>query len=135
MLSIVARQRDGTVSGQTLCEFAEDSLISHLLLLHDLHPVDAVTRVEQALEGVRPYLQSHGGNVELIEIADGVARIRLEGHCKGCPSSMMTLKTSVEEAIRSAAPELMGIDCEDVAEPQAAAANFVPISALLAAGK
>ena len=44
----------------------EDELVSHLLLLHGLHPVDARTRVEGALESVRPYLASHGGNVELL---------------------------------------------------------------------
>src|SRR5215211_8922818 len=60
-------------------ELADDELVSHLLLLHDLHPLDLETRVARALEEVRPYLGSHGGNVELLGVADGVARVRLTG--------------------------------------------------------
>src|SRR5215213_9105273 len=66
---------------------ATDELVSHLLLLHGLHPVPVDQRVRDALEGVRPYLESHGGNVELIGVDDGVARLRLEGSCSGCPTS------------------------------------------------
>ena len=129
MLQIIAQQDDPAAGQRTLAAFTEDGVISHMLLLHDLHPVDVTTRVEQALEGVRPYLQSHGGNVALIAVEDGVAHLRLEGHCKGCPSSTMTLKLTVEEAIRKAAPELIGIDAEDGMEAPPPA-NFVPISAL-----
>src|ERR671928_650486 len=66
---------------------ASDELLSHLLLVHDLHPVDIETRVRQALEDVRPYLGSHGGDVELLAVDGGVARLRLGGACKGCPAS------------------------------------------------
>src|SRR5918993_5778447 len=52
---------------------AGDELVSHLLLLHGLHPVPVERRVRDALEGVRPYLESHGGNVELLGVDDGVA--------------------------------------------------------------
>ena len=54
----------------------DDELLSHLLLVHDLHPVDVETRVRQALDDVRPYLGSHGGDVELLAVEDGVARVR-----------------------------------------------------------
>ena len=127
IMNTVARQPDPAMSAWTLQQFTEDDLVSHLLLLHDLHPVDVETRVEQALEGVRPFLKSHGGNVELIGVEDGVARLRLQGHCKSCPSSTITLKHTVEEAIRKAAPELIGIEAE---EPPQVPANFVPISSL-----
>jgi Fe-S cluster biogenesis protein NfuA len=96
----------------------EDELLSHLLLVHDLHPVDAETRVRRALDEVRPYLGSHGGDVELLGVEDGVARVRLEGTCNGCPSSTVTLRNAIEEAIMRAAPELEGIEAEGVAEPQ-----------------
>lgn len=109
-----AAQRDEGL----LDAFVEDELISHLLLLHDLHPADLETRVMHALDEVRPYLESHGGNVELLGIGDGVARVRLEGSCDGCPSSAMTLKLAIEEAIQKAAPELEGVEAEGVAEPQ-----------------
>lgn len=97
---------------------AEDELVSHLLLVHDLHPVDLETRVRQALEGVRPYLGSHGGDVELLGVENGVARLRLAGTCNGCPSSTVTLRNAIEEALLKAAPDLERIDADGVAEPQ-----------------
>jgi Fe-S cluster biogenesis protein NfuA len=97
---------------------AEDELLSHLLLVHDLHPVDVETRVRQALDDVRPYLGSHGGDVELLGVADGVAHLRLEGTCNGCPSSSVTLRNAIEDAIMQAAPELDRIDAEGVADPE-----------------
>ncbi len=100
--------------------FAQDELVSHLLLLHGLHPLDVETRVVQALEEVRPYLQSHGGNVEFLGVEGGVARLRMQGSCDGCPSSAMTLKLAIEEAVLKAAPDLDGIEAEGVAEPKPA---------------
>lgn len=96
---------------------AEDELVAHLLLLHDLHPVPAETRVREALEGVRPYLESHGGDVELLAVEDGVARLRLQGSCSGCPSSTMTLKLAIEDAIYKAAPDVAEVEAEGVAAP------------------
>jgi Fe-S cluster biogenesis protein NfuA/nitrite reductase/ring-hydroxylating ferredoxin subunit len=112
----------GRLGGQDLKdELLEDELISHLLLLHGLHPVDVETRVLGALDEVRPYLESHGGNVQFLRIEGDVALVRLEGSCDGCPSSTMTLKLAIEEAIQKAAPELEGVQAEGVAElPQQA---------------
>jgi Fe-S cluster biogenesis protein NfuA len=93
-------------------ELVADELLSHLLLLHELHPVDLETRVVRALEEVRPYLGSHGGDVELLGIEDGVARLRLNGTCDGCPSSAVTLRHSIETAILGAAPELERVEAE-----------------------
>ena len=98
----------------------EDELLSHLLLVHDLHPVDVETRVRRALDDVRPYLGSHGGDVELVAVEEGVARVRLGGTCNGCPSSSVTLRNAIEEAIMQAAPELERVDAEGVTEPQPA---------------
>jgi Fe-S cluster biogenesis protein NfuA len=61
---------------------------------------------------VRPHLDSHGGNVELLSITDGVVRLRLEGTCRGCPSSAETLKLAIESAIYSAAPDVVSIEAE-----------------------
>ena len=80
-------------------------------------PLDVQSRVLGALDEVRPYLESHGGNVQFLGIEDGVARVRLEGSCEGCPSSTMTLKLAIEEAVQKAAPELEGVEAEGVAEP------------------
>jgi Fe-S cluster biogenesis protein NfuA len=96
----------------------EDELLSHLLLVHDLHPVDVETRVRRALDDVRPYLGSHGGDVELLGVVDGVVRLRLQGTCNGCPSSSATLRHAIEDAIARAAPELDGVEAEGVAEPK-----------------
>lgn len=94
----------------------EDELVSHLLFLHDLHPVPLDVRVGEALESVRPYLESHGGGVELVDLDEGVVRLRLEGSCSGCPSSTMTLKLAIEEAIYKAAPDVEDIQAEGVPE-------------------
>jgi Fe-S cluster biogenesis protein NfuA/nitrite reductase/ring-hydroxylating ferredoxin subunit len=114
VMEVVAQ---GEESEKTFKGFAEDELISHLLLLHGLHPLDVETRVVRALEEVRPYLQSHGGNVELLRIEGDVARVRLQGSCDGCPSSAVTLKLAIEEAVQKAAPDLEGVEAEGVTEP------------------
>src|SRR6476469_7977553 len=69
----------------------EDGVVASLLLVHDLYPITLEDRVGDALESVRPYMESHGGDVELLGIEDGVARLRLEGSCRGCPASSATL--------------------------------------------
>jgi Fe-S cluster biogenesis protein NfuA/nitrite reductase/ring-hydroxylating ferredoxin subunit len=117
MMEVVAQ---GEKSERAFEAFAEDELVSHLLLLHGLHPLDVETRVVRALEEVRPYLQSHGGNVELLRIEEGVARVRMEGSCDGCPSSAVTLKLAIGEAVLKAAPDLEGIEAEGVTEPKPA---------------
>lgn len=93
-------------------KLAEDDLISSLLLLYNLHPLDMESRIAQALEKVRPYLHSHGGNVELLSTADGIVRLRLQGSCHGCPSSAATLKQTIETAIYEKAPDVVGIEVE-----------------------
>lgn len=85
---------------------AQDEQVSQMLLLHGLHPEDTRTRVLKALEKVRPYLHSHGGNVDLIDVDDIRVRLQLQGSCHGCPSSSMTLKNTIEEAILQVAPDL-----------------------------
>src|SRR6202043_1366629 len=105
-------------SGLALVDaFADDGLLSSLFLLHGLHPLDIETRVMQALDEVRPYLKSHGGNVEFVRVEDDIAHLRLEGSCHGCPGSTVTLKLAIEEAIYKAAPDLNGLQVEGVTEP------------------
>jgi Fe-S cluster biogenesis protein NfuA/nitrite reductase/ring-hydroxylating ferredoxin subunit len=105
-------------SGLALIDaFANDDLLSSLFLLHGLHPLDIETRIMQALDEVRPYLKSHGGNVEFVKVEDGIAHLRLEGSCHGCPGSTITLKLAIEEAISRAAPDLDGLQVEGVTDP------------------
>ncbi len=107
-------------SGLALIDtFASDELLSSLFLLHGLHPLDIETRIMQALDEVRPYLKSHGGNVELVRVEEGVAHLRLQGSCHGCPSSTITLKSAIEEAIYKAAPDLDDLQVEGVTQPPA----------------
>ena len=63
-------------------------------------------KVEAALEKIRPVLQADGGDVELVDVKDGVATVRLTGHCGSCPMSTMTLKMGVERVVRSEVPEI-----------------------------
>lgn len=102
--------RDG---GELAAALTTDELVAHLLLLHGLHPVALEQRVVSALDEVRPYLESHGGNVELLGIAVDSVRLRLQGSCSGCPSSTMTLKLAIEDAIHKAAPEIGEVIAEE----------------------
>jgi Fe-S cluster biogenesis protein NfuA/nitrite reductase/ring-hydroxylating ferredoxin subunit len=97
---------------------ADDTVIGSLMLIHDLYPVPLEMRVQQALASVRPYMESHGGDVELLRLEDGVAHLRLVGHCHGCPASAATLELAIKEAIDDAAPDLLGLEVEGVAEPK-----------------
>jgi Fe-S cluster biogenesis protein NfuA/nitrite reductase/ring-hydroxylating ferredoxin subunit len=103
----------GRLDAVALEALAADELVSGLLLVHGLHPYDVTTRVAGALDSVRPYLGSHGGDVELLGIDDaGVVTLRLLGTCDSCPSSTVTLQLAVEGAIQAAAPEVMAIQVE-----------------------
>ncbi len=94
---------------------ADDELVANLLLLHGLHPDDVDTRVQRALDGVRPYLGSHAGGIEYLGVdPDGVAHLRLEGSCDHCPSSSMTVQTTVERAVLDAAPEVERVEVENM---------------------
>lgn len=123
---------------------AEDDLVSHLLLLHDLHPDDLETRVRRALDAVRPHLQSNGGDVELLGVAEGVVRLRLDGRFDDSLLSAVSLRNSIEEAVYDAAPDIDRIEAEGelaaAAAGEAAAAlgtrgsaeepAFIPLSAI-----
>jgi Fe-S cluster biogenesis protein NfuA/nitrite reductase/ring-hydroxylating ferredoxin subunit len=121
-------------AGQAIIDdLGRDEMASSLLILHGLHPLDLETRVRQALTKVRPYLGSHGGNVELLNVtAEGVVSLRLEGSCHGCPSSRVTLKYAIEEEIYKAAPDVVAIQVEGAVENQPVRpAGFIPVSELL----
>ena len=98
--------------------------------MHGLHPYGVEERVERALEAVRPYLGSHGGDVELLGVTEeGVVRLRLLGSCDGCPSSSVTLELAVEGAIHEAAPEVSAIEIETAADADDAG-PLIPVGSL-----
>ncbi|MDQ1686798.1 MAG: hypothetical protein QOC82_3535, partial [Frankiaceae bacterium] len=106
-------------AGQPIQEsLAQDGLIASLMLIHDLYPVSLEERVTEALDRVRPYMESHGGNVELLGIEDRIAYLRLEGSCKTCAASSATLELAVRQALEEAAPDHEGMEVEGVAEPE-----------------
>jgi Fe-S cluster biogenesis protein NfuA len=113
-----------------IASLAGDDLVSSLLLLYGLHPLDLETRVSQALDQVRPYLRAHKGDVELVGVVDGVVRLRMQGSCHGCPSSAMTLKNAIEEAIYAVAPDVAAIEVEGVVDPPVHPVHLLPILSL-----
>lgn len=127
VMEIVAKT--GIAGSVIFNELAKDELAASLLLLYGLHPVDQETRIEQALDKVRPFLKSHGGNAELIGVEDGVVRLRMVGACNGCPSSSATLKQSIEQAIYEAAPDVIAIEAEGAVE-EAKPKKFVQIKGI-----
>lgn len=123
----VVAQRDE--DGGLARALADDELAAHLLLLHGLHPVPLEQRVRSALADVRPYLESHGGNVELLAIDGDTVRLALQGSCSGCPSSTMTLKLAIENAIRKAAPEIEQIEADGAVAAAAPALLQIELAA------
>jgi Fe-S cluster biogenesis protein NfuA len=117
IVALAAERDDGEALAGAL---AGDEVVAHLLLLHGLHPVPVEARVESALEKMRPYLGSHGGDVELLGVDEGVVRLQLQGTCSGCPSSTQTLRHGIEEAIHKAAPDIERIEARDAPGPQPA---------------
>ncbi len=114
---VAVLQGAGPAGTAILGTLADDPLVGSLLLLHDLHPLDVDARIQQALDRVRPYLGSHAGGVEYLGVTDGVARLRLEGSCHGCPSSTVTVQLAIEGAVAEAAPEISGVVVEGMTKP------------------
>jgi Fe-S cluster biogenesis protein NfuA/nitrite reductase/ring-hydroxylating ferredoxin subunit len=111
---VAARDADGALASA----FASDELLSYLLLLHGLHPEPLEARVRSALDEVRPYLESHGGDVELLGVSeDGVVRLALRGSCDGCASSSATMTLAIEEAIHRVAPDVAEVVADGAAAP------------------
>jgi Fe-S cluster biogenesis protein NfuA len=61
-------------------------------------------KVQEVLDKIRPSLQADGGDVELVEVKDGIVKVRLQGSCHGCPMSQMTLKMGIERLIKEQVP-------------------------------
>ncbi|WP_433406253.1 NifU family protein [Streptomyces sp. CA-146814] len=124
--------RAAPAGSDPLAVLTADELVGDLLILHDLHPEDTMTRVGRALDKVRPYLGSHAGDVEVAgldaEAAEGpVLRLRLRGSCDGCPSSTRTVRWTIEEAVARLAPEIAHIEVEGVVEEPAGGAPLLQI--------
>src|ERR671933_244166 len=71
-----------------------------VLSMYDLGPIDDRIAVEEALDEIRPYIESHGGALELLDVEDGVVHVQMSGSCSGCAASAITLRRGVEEILR-----------------------------------
>jgi Fe-S cluster biogenesis protein NfuA/nitrite reductase/ring-hydroxylating ferredoxin subunit len=115
---IVAAIEGSREAGASILDaLAQDGAVGSLLLIHDLYPVSLEQRVSEALDTVRPYMESHGGDVALLGIEDGVARLALQGSCHGCAASQATLELAIKQALDEHAPDLAGLQVAGVAEP------------------
>ncbi len=106
---------------------ATDPAVAELLDLYDLVPLGQEVLVERALETVRPYIQSHGGQLEVLSVLDGTVRVRLAGSCAGCSGSAMTLKRGVESALRENYPGFTSMEVEEP-KPEPARPTFIGLS-------
>ena len=102
-------------ASEAMKAMANDTIAGSLLLMYGLHPADVAARVRAALETVRPTLQAHQGDVELLGIQDDAVTLRLQGTCNGCPSSTTTFRNLIETAIQDHAPEIRSIQLEGIA--------------------
>lgn len=113
MLEIVDEEPDEEAE-RLFARFTDDPLVASLLLLHGLHPVDAGTRIRDALERLR----AHGADATLLELREGVARIRVTRSADARGPSSSTLRRAIEQAVEGAAPEVSRVDIEGL-EPDA----------------
>lgn len=126
LTTIVSRMRADDGARPLLFDLVDDPVVRMLLTLHGIIRPDPVTLAERALAAVRPQLHSHGGDVALVRIEDGVAFVRLEGACNGCSMSSVTLRELVETALQQGVPSLRAVEVVP-AEPSPA---VIPVEAL-----
>ena len=110
LVTIVTRMRADDAARPLLFDLVDDPVVRMLLTLHGIIRPDPVTLAERALAGVRPALHSHGGDVTLVRITDGVAFVRLEGACNGCSMSSVTLREMVEAALLQGVPVITSVE-------------------------
>jgi len=67
-------------------------------------------RVQKSIDKIRPMLQADGGDVELVDVKEGVVKVRLKGACAGCPMSQMTLKNGIERFLKQEIPEIKSVE-------------------------
>ncbi len=130
---------------QRLVAFLEDRLLldevlsePHIALLFELYEAaageDGRARADAAVEAIRPYVEAHGGQIEVVAAEGGVINIRLLGACEGCSGSTATLRDLVEEALRAELPEFVRMEVSPPsaqAAPEASAGRvLIPVSSV-----
>jgi len=120
-----------TGSPAVLEKALRDPAINMLLQLYDLAPgePEPIEQVEMALAQVRPYIESHGGAVDILEVVEGIVHLRLSGACQGCAGSAMTLKRGIEAALQENFPGFQSIEVHEPVDmtQRKLPANFIPL--------
>lgn len=134
---IVATIRSSREAGATILdELCQDGAVASLLLIHDLYPVGLRERVLEALDTVRPYMESHGGDVELVELTEeGVVHLALQGSCHGCSASRATLETAITQALADHCPDLAGIEVGGVLDESGTVSEITGMELPMADGE
>ena len=127
LVTIVRRMKADPAAREVLFELVDDPVVRMLLSLHGIIRPDPITLANKVLVEVRPQLQSHGGDVTLVRLEDGVAYVRLEGACNGCSMSSVTLRNLVEEALVEGVPAVTRVEVL----PNEPSPTLIPLEALL----
>ncbi len=128
---IVQHLKSDPQGKQILFTLIDEPEIYALLAMHKLVRPDIVTRVRTVIDRIRPYVQSHGGDVELVEVTSTIASVQLSGACNGCSATASSLRTGIEEAIIEGVPEITEVK---VITAQVSA-PIITIEALLSSAK
>jgi Fe-S cluster biogenesis protein NfuA len=117
-------------AGMTVIDrLGRDSLVSSVLILYGLHPEDIETRVARAVDRIRPQLRKQGCELELLGVADGAIRLRVETGSHTCGSTAKTVQATLEGAMYDAAPDLTSLVIEGLEEKPAS--GFVALGKLM----
>src|SRR5579863_6632700 len=126
VMEVVAQNDE---AGQRIIDnLGGDPLVSSLLVLYGLHPLDFESRVSRAIEKVQPQVRKGGGELDLLGIASGAVRVRLQVTGHACGTTGKALKTLVEDALYEAAPDMERLQVEGLDEP--GSSGFVPLDKL-----
>ena len=106
---------------------ADHPVATAVLAMYELVPLDEHTQIEEALDEVRPYIESHGGALELLDVEGGVVHVRMSGACEGCAASAMTLRRGIETKLRELIPWFQEIVAHEPEEAVPAGATLLPM--------
>jgi Fe-S cluster biogenesis protein NfuA/nitrite reductase/ring-hydroxylating ferredoxin subunit len=110
LVTVVRKLREDPRGRELLFELVDDPVVHLLLSLHGIIRPDPMVQAQSVLDTVRPALQSHGGDVELVRVESGVAYVKLSGACNGCSMSAVTMRTGVEKALTENIPSITSVE-------------------------
>lgn len=126
LTTLVRRLKEDPHGKELLFELVDDPQVRMVLMMHGILRPDPLTLAGRVIEQVRPNLQSHGGDVELVDVRDGTAYVRLQGACNGCSMAAVTLRDGVEEALVAGVPGLTGVEVV----PNDPSPTLIPLSSI-----